>query len=279
MRKLLVKGVAVLWALILIGLFLPNGNGPPAFHSFLRPDLWWLVASGALISVLFFLVSFAGDRHAHSHVKSRMGARIKPLLLLVPAPFILAFGKAEYGADALAGRLTMKRTQQAGYSSSMKASGPSQPAETASGPIEAAVPPVATNDSVNSTQAESPEADTPRDADEASAYRANLMTLLYAPESFAGMRVTTTGMMYQGNEFPENYLYCFRYVMVCCAADAIPVGVFIDKPQNFVFKKDAWYEIEGVVQPDSVDGYSVVKLNDAVMRPVPKPRVTWLYPQ
>jgi len=115
MRRILTRGVPAFWALILTGLLLPRSAASPALHSFLRPGLWWLVASGALISLLFFLVSFAGDRHTHSHVKSRMGGVIKPLLLLAPAPFILAFGNAEYGADALAGRLTMRTSQQAGY--------------------------------------------------------------------------------------------------------------------------------------------------------------------
>jgi uncharacterized membrane protein YcgQ (UPF0703/DUF1980 family) len=59
----------------------------------------------------------------------------------------------------------------------------------------------------------------------------------------------------------------------------MPVGVFIDKPDSVTVANDAWYEIEGTVQPDSVDGYSVVKMDDAVMRPVSKPETTWLYPR
>jgi uncharacterized repeat protein (TIGR03943 family) len=237
--------------LILVGLLLPGSGGSPTLHSFLKPDLWWLVASGACISALFFLVSFAGDRHSHSHVKSRLGAVIKPMLLLVPAPFILAFGKAEYGADALTGRLTLKRTHQARNV---------QPAETEAlgAPASAAVPSTATNDSV---------------------YSADLMDLLYMPEEHLGRRVKTRGMMYQGDAIPENHLYCYRYVMVCCAADAMPVGVFIDKPDSVAFDKDAWYEIEGTVLADSIDGYFIVKMDNAVMRPVKKPETTWLYPR
>jgi putative membrane protein len=247
MRRLLAKGVPLLWAWILAGLLLPAGNGPPALHSFLRPDLWWLVAAGALISVLFFLVSITRDRHTHSHVKSRMGAVIKPLLLLAPASFILAFGKAEYGADGLAGRLTMKRAQQAGYSK-LKA-------------------------------AEAPQAAAPGSVANVPVYRADLLQILNEPESFTGRRVKTTGMLHEGRQIPENHLYLFRYVMVCCAADAIPVGVFIEKADSVAVKENAWYEIEGVVRPDSLDGCFVVKLDEAVMRPVSKPKTTWLYPR
>ncbi|MBD3422348.1 MAG: TIGR03943 family protein, partial [Chitinivibrionales bacterium] len=252
MRRFFAKSVTILWALILAGLLLPGSSGSPTLHSFLKPGLWWLVATGALISALFFLVSFAGDRHTHSHVKSRMGALLKLVLLVVPVPFILAFGKAEYGSDALAGRLTMKRTQQAGYSKPIAASTGAEALET-------------------------PSAQQPADKD--SVYQADLMELLYAPESFFGRRVKTTGMMYQGDEIPEHYLYCFRYVMVCCAADAMPVGVFIDKPDSGTVEKNAWYEIEGTIHPDSLDGYSILKLDEAVMRPVQKPEVTWLYPR
>jgi uncharacterized repeat protein (TIGR03943 family) len=247
MRRFLVKVIPLFWAWLLGGLLMPGSGGSPTLHSFLKPDLWWLVALGSIISALFFLVSLPRDRHTHSHVNSRMGGLMKPLLLLAPVPFILAFGKAEYGSDALGARLTMRRTRQAGYSTS--------------------------------AEAEALEAGPPPDTAEESAYRANLMELLYAPESLSGRRVKTTGMMYQGSDIPEGHLYCFRYVMVCCAADAVPVGVFIEKPDSVAFKKDAWYEIEGTVHPDSLDGYYVVKLDDAVMRPVPKPETTWLYPR
>ncbi len=240
MRRIIRRGVTALWAWILVGLLLPDGNGEKALHSFLKPGLWWLVAAGGSISGLFFLVSFAGDRHEHNHVKSRAGAVAKLLLLVVPVPFILSYGKAEYGTAALANRLALKSIQRA-ESTAIKGG--------------------------------------PRKTNTDSVYRADLMALLYAPESFHGQRVKTTGMLYQGEEIPEDYAYCFRYVMVCCAADAMPVGVFIDKPDSLVVEKDAWYEVEGKIRTDSLDGIFVVKMDDAVMRPVQKPEQTWLYPR
>lgn len=240
MRRFFVRGVTILWVFILVGLLLPNSNGERALHSFLKPSFGWLVGLGAVITFLFFVVSFGNSHHAHSHVKSRLGAVIKLLILVLPVPFILAFGKAEYGSDALANRLTMGGSSRAGYADIT---------------------------------------DKPETWSKDSVCRADLMAITFAPESFDGQRVNTTGMVYRGGEIPEGYLYCFRYVMVCCAADAIPVGVFIREPDSIVVEKDAWYEVEGVVRPDSLDGYFVVKLDEAVMRPVQKPEQTWLYPR
>ncbi|MBD3243879.1 MAG: hypothetical protein GF331_25025 [Chitinivibrionales bacterium] len=59
----------------------------------------------------------------------------------------------------------------------------------------------------------------------------------------------------------------------------MPVGVFIEKADSIAVEENAWYEIEGTVRPDSLDGYFVVKLDEAVMRPVSKPKITWLYPR
>ncbi len=240
MKQLLAKVVTILWAFILVALLLPDSNGSPALHTFLLPGLWWLVAAGAVITFLFFIVSLKGDQHSHSHVKSRMGAIIKLLLLIVPASFIVTFSKAEYGTDGLASRLVMKRIQKV---------------------------------------AETPNVAIPRVTAKDSLYHPDLGELLYAPESFYGQRVKTIGMMYLDSPISDAYLYCFRYVMVCCAADALPVGVFIDKPDTIAVESDAWYEVEGIVRPDSVDGYFIIKMDEAIMRPVESPKNPWLYPR
>ncbi len=238
MRKFLVKVVSVLWALILVGLFLPGSSGAPVLHTFLNPDLWWLVSGGALIYLLFFLVSFSSSGCMHDHVKSRVGAFVKPLIILAPAPFILAFGNAEYGSDGLATRMIMKNVQLERSTDTLT---------------------------------------DPDLADQDSTILTDFLKLSNEPESYIGRRVKTIGMLYQDGQGSDDYLLGFRYVMSCCAADAMPVGVLINKPEGFVLEKDAWYEFEGTVKPDSIEGYFVVKMDDALIRPIEKPSQTWLY--
>ncbi len=239
MRKILVKVVSVLWALLLVSLLLPDNNGATTLHTFLKPDLWWLVAGGALIYVMFLLVPFSDCGCTHNHVKSRVGAFIKPLILLAPAPFILAFGNAEYGTDGLATRLVKRNIQLETSTKSLT------------------VPELGDRDSIALT---------------------DFLKLTTEPESFLGRRVKTIGMLYQDGQGSDDYLLGFRYVMSCCAADAMPVGVLINKPQDFILEKDAWYEFEGTVQPDSIEGYFVIKMDDVLIRPIEKPSQTWLYP-
>ncbi len=239
MRKVLIKGVSVLWALLLVSLLLPDSSGAITLHTFLKPDLWWLVSFGALIYLTFLLVPFSECGCGHNHVKSRVGAFVKPLILLAPVPFIVAFGNAEYGSDGLSTRLVKKSIQlETSINSSI-------------------LPELGGTDTVAQT---------------------DFLKLSNEPESFIGRRVKTIGMLYQDGQGPDDYLLGFRYVMSCCAADAMPVGVLIKKPQDFILDKNAWYEFEGTVQPDSIEGYFVVKMDDVFIRPIEKPSQTWLYP-
>lgn len=239
MRKILVKVVSVLWALLLVSLLLPDNSGAITLHTFLKPDLWWLVTFGALIYLTFLLVPFSDCGCGHNHVKSRMGAFIKPLILLAPVPFILAFGNAEFGTDGLATRMIMRSAQLETSTKSL------------------------TDQDLGE-----------RDSTELT----DFLKLTTEPESFLGRRVKTIGMLYQDGQGSDDYLLGFRYVMSCCAADAMPVGVLINKPRDFVLEKDAWYEFEGTVQPDSIEGYFVIKMDDVLIRPIEKPSQTWLYP-
>jgi uncharacterized repeat protein (TIGR03943 family) len=239
MRKILVKVVSVLWALLLVSLLLPDSSGALTLHTFLKPDLWWLVSFGALIYFTFLLVPYSECGCGHNHVKSRLGAFVKPLILLAPIPFIVAFGDAEYGSDGLSTRLVKKNLQL--KTSTASVTGPE----------------LIGRDTTALT---------------------DFLKLSNEPESFIGRRVKTIGMLYQDGQGSEDHLLGFRYVMSCCAADAMPVGVLINKPEGFVLEKDAWYEFEGIVKPDSIEGYFVVKMDDVLIRQIEKPSQTWLYP-
>ena len=239
MTLLFRRAVLLIWVWVLFGLLTPR-NGQPVFHAILRPGLWWLIAAGAVITAIFFIISIVNKHAPQEHITTRSGAAIKALLLALPAMFILSSGSAEFGSDVVANRFTLQNTRR---------KGPQSP----------------------SLQPGSLRTD--------SVYDVDLVELVYSQEAISGKRTKTIGMIYRSKDLPEGYDYCFRYVMTCCAADAMPVGVFIRRQDSVNIEEKSWYEIEGTVTPDSLDGFFVVKLEDAIIRKIPKPEQTWLYPK
>jgi uncharacterized repeat protein (TIGR03943 family) len=239
MIRLFRRVVLLIWVWILFGLLAPR-NGQPAYFAILKPSLWWLITSGAVITALFFIVTFIKKNTSQEHITTKFGITIKALLLALPAIFIISFSSTEYGSDVVANRFALQNTLR------------------------------------NSPQYPSFQQDSLR-LD--SVYSFDLVELYYKPEAISGKRAKTIGMIYRSDDLPEGYDYCFRYVMTCCAADARPVGVFIKQQDSLSIEEKAWYEIEGTVTTDSLDGFIVVKLEDSIIREIPKPENTWLYPK
>jgi hypothetical protein len=55
-----------------------------------------------------------------------------------------------------------------------------------------------------------------------------LLELLSDPEDFEGSNVTLLGIVHRDKRLPTNAFYCYRLVMICCAADATPAGVIVE---------------------------------------------------
>ena len=79
--------------------------------------------------------------------------------------------------------------------------------------------------------------------------------------SYSGKQVSIQGLLHQSMENNEGYSLVFKYLISCCAADAIPVGIFIDKKRTTGFSDDDWVKVTGVVNLDKMDGNDVVVMS------------------
>jgi uncharacterized repeat protein (TIGR03943 family) len=72
-------------------------------------------------------------------------------------------------------------------------------------------------------------------------------------------RVVTEGRVYRDPELEKdhpNEMVVFRFVVVCCAADAIPIQMVVESPKTSAFKNDDWVRLRGTIQLPS-DGKKV----------------------
>ena len=86
----------------------------------------------------------------------------------------------------------------------------------------------------------------------------SLLQLLRNWASYSGKQVSIQGLLHQSLDDNDDYALVFKYLITCCVADAIPVGIFIDKQSTNCFSDDDWVKVTGVVNLDKLDGNDVV---------------------
>ncbi|MCG3139102.1 MAG: hypothetical protein HJJLKODD_02980 [Phycisphaerae bacterium] len=75
----------------------------------------------------------------------------------------------------------------------------------------------------------------------------NILNLVRGMKQIQGQRVLTEGVVFRDDQLADDQLYVYRFVMICCANDARPVGILVNHPQASQFENDTWVHIEGIV--------------------------------
>ena len=99
----------------------------------------------------------------------------------------------------------------------------------------------------------------------------SLLELIKNAEQFNGKRVATEGMVYRGAQSEQNRFRLFRFVIVCCAADALPLVIFVKSKISEKFDNDVWVRVEGIFKLDTVKGRQVSSIAADSVRPIPAP--------
>jgi putative membrane protein len=46
---------------------------------------------------------------------------------------------------------------------------------------------------------------------------------------------------------PKNNVICYRYLITCCAADAHPLFIVLQRPKGLAIENDAWISTRGKI--------------------------------
>jgi uncharacterized repeat protein (TIGR03943 family) len=93
-----------------------------------------------------------------------------------------------------------------------------------------------------------------------------------------GRLADVTGFVYRDERFKENQFMVSRFVVVCCVADAVPVGLVVEAPDGDSFPDDAWVQVKGVFAAGSFDGEPMPVLEASAVTAVTPPLHPYLYP-
>lgn len=87
-------------------------------------------------------------------------------------------------------------------------------------------------------------------------------------DSYIGKTFEITGMkFYDTNNFFANQAYVGRYLMMCCSADAMVAGFYIQGDKLASFKNETWIKVRGKIEKKATpQGQVAVILFDTIAK-------------
>jgi len=191
----------------------------------------WPLLLLALILLLAFSAAFISQFSLKSRISLQFDAWIKAAILILPIFFLWTIYGRSLGTDAFAKR----------------ALNPGQ---------------IVIKGDLNQLKSSSPTS-----AD----HGISLLDLLADAEKFDGKRVTTEGMVYRSAKNGGNTFMLFRFAVVCCAADALPLAVEVKSGTAVILKNDAWVRVGGIFSTETLNGKQVTSIAADTIQSIPQP--------
>jgi uncharacterized repeat protein (TIGR03943 family) len=101
--------------------------------------------------------------------------------------------------------------------------------------------------------------------------RISLLDLVRDTENYDDQRVAAEGMVYRAPNADENTFMLFRFAIVCCAADAIPVAIRVKNAEAGNLNNDIWVRVEGLMNIETINGRRRPSITAEIVRPIPAP--------
>lgn len=108
--------------------------------------------------------------------------------------------------------------------------------------------------------------------------KTTLLDVTVDPNAYLDQPVTLVGRLSKSGAWPDDHAMLFRFVVVCCAADARPVGVLVPQAALGEAVDDAWLEVSGTLRRASFAETAELVVDDADVRPIQRPANPYLYP-
>lgn len=95
-----------------------------------------------------------------------------------------------------------------------------------------------------------------------------------APDALNGQEADVIGFVYRDPTFADDQFLVARFVLVCCVADANPVGLVVQWPGATQLALDSWVQVKGTF----AQGEPTPVLVARSVTPVQPPAQPYLYP-
>jgi putative membrane protein len=103
-----------------------------------------------------------------------------------------------------------------------------------------------------------------------------LQVLQYFKE-FQGKKITTTGMVHADEAFPEQHVLVYRFVLFCCAADALPAAALVSHKDIDTFENDTWVKVTGTLNLKQAAGFVFPHIEADEITAVDQPALPYIF--
>jgi uncharacterized repeat protein (TIGR03943 family) len=235
--------LSLLMWLALLGWLLIQGR----YTLYLMPQFRPLLIIGLAILGISLLAKIV-LRQSHSHARNRIDLWVRLGILLLPILF-LAFSHGEsLGAFAFDKRRVMGLTPGVGHGIGPEQERPSDSRRPPSG-----------------------------DAQDGKIYETDLLSLHWNHVQFLDTRVKIIGRVARDDRLPAQRFILFRFVVLCCVADAQPLALLVDYHDQELPPEDCWVEVRGFVETGEVDGRTCLILRCDDLHPTDPPQEHYLF--
>lgn len=250
MKRWLLPAVFATWTGFLIYILASQ-----RYVAFLRPEFGILLALAHFIAMGFMLAAMIRPKVAEMDTS----AVLRSLVLLVPVLYYAAMPDAMLGNQAFKKRFigTNNGAISRQAPSILSAQGSENDPGIASPPKE-----------IEGTQQETPQERT-------------ILEIFLNPNAYKGHRVIVTGMILRDEQLKPHFggkdMAVYRFLINCCAADALPLAIALDSDQAEAFTNDQWVQVDGIFDLQQINGKSVPIVLKSQIKPVEAPAVPYLF--
>jgi uncharacterized repeat protein (TIGR03943 family) len=97
-------------------------------------------------------------------------------------------------------------------------------------------------------------------------------------KDFEGKRIKTEGMVYKGEDVPDQCFLVFRFLMICCAADSMPAGALVEHEDVDQFENDTWVRVEGILGLKNIGNLTLPYIKADSISVIEAPKFPYLIP-
>jgi uncharacterized repeat protein (TIGR03943 family) len=106
-----------------------------------------------------------------------------------------------------------------------------------------------------------------------------LLDILQNFKAYEGRKITTQGMVYRDETVPFGHILVFRFLIVCCAADALPAGALVSHEEVDSFEQDTWVSVEGTLGLKDVGDLTFPLIQAERITRIDPPKDPYLFPR
>jgi uncharacterized repeat protein (TIGR03943 family) len=225
------------------------------YVAFLRPEFGILLAIAHFIAMGFMLAAMIRPKTTQIDVS----AILRALVLLVPVLYSMVMPDTTLSNQAFKKRFIGTKNGAMGRQAPSTLF--SQEAENNPNP---ASPP----GDIEGTQQKTPQERT-------------ILDIYRNPNMYIGQRVIFTGMIVHDEQFKKYFggrdAAVYRFLINCCAADALPLTIALDSDQADAFANDQWVQVDGIFDLQQIDGKNVPLVSKPQIKPIEAPAVPYLF--